>query len=281
LIVEVNEFMPRVFGDSLLHISEVDAIVENNVPLLEMLPAKPRPEDDGIGQAIADMIPHGATLQLGVGNIPNAVTRYLTNHRDLGIHSEVFGPGMMDLIEQGIITGRKKTLHPRKHCFTLAQGTRAMYEFMNDNPSIESYPVSYMNDPAVVAQNERMISVNSILEVDLQGQCNAEFLGESQFSGTGGQLDYVRGAFNARGGKSILAFYATAKHGEVSRVVPKLRRGTMITTPRMDAHYLATEFNVVNLKGKSTRERALAIISLADPKFRDELLREAEEMYLL
>lgn len=281
LIVEVNENMPRVFGDSLLHISEVDAIVENHVPLLEVTPAKPRPEDDLIGQAVAEIIPHGATLQLGVGNIPNSVTRYLTGHRNLGIHTESFGPGMVDLIEKGIVTGSRKTLHPRKHVFTLAMGTRATYEFMKDNPSMESYPVSYTNDPAIVAKNERMISVNSILEVDLQGQCNSEFLGESQFSGTGGQLDYVRGAFNARGGKSILATYATAKNGNVSRIVPRLKRGTMITTPRMDVHYLATEFGIVNVKGKSTRERALAIISLAHPKFRDELLGEAEEMYLL
>ncbi len=281
LIVEVNENMPRVFGDSLLHISEVDAIVENHVPLLEGPIEKPKPEDDRIGQTIAEMIPNGATLQLGTGNIPNAVTRYLSNHRNLGIHTELFTSGMVDLIEKGIATGNKKTLHPRKHVFTCARGTRATYEFMNDNPSLESYPVSYTNDPAIVAKNERMISINSILEVDLQGQCNAEFLRESQFGGTGGQLDYVRGAFNSRGGKSILAFYASANNGNISRVVPRLKQGTMVTTPRMDVHYMVTEFGVVNLKGKSTCERALAIISLAHPKFRDDLLREAEEMYLL
>jgi len=281
LVVEVNENMPRVFGDSLLHISEVDAIVENHVPLMEFQPPPARPEDDVIGRIIAEKVPDGATLQLGVGALPNAVTRSLTGHRDLGLHSEVFSPGMMTLIEKGAATGRRKTLHPRKHVFTFAQGTRSTYDFLDNNPSLESYPVSYTNDPAVVAQNDRMISINSILEVDLQGQCNAEYLGESQFSGTGGQLDFVRGAFNAREGMSILAFYATAKNGEISRVVPRLKRGTMITTPRMDVHYLATEFGIVNLKGKSTRERALAIISLAHPKFRDWLLREAEEMYLL
>jgi itaconate CoA-transferase len=281
LIVEVNENMPRVFGDSLLHISEVDAIVENHVPLLELIPPEPKPEDAIIGRYIAERVPDGATIQLGFGGIPNAVTRYLTGHKDLGIHSELFCSGMVDLIEKGAVTGRRKTLHPRKNVFTNTIGTRRMYEFINDNPSMESYPVSYTNDPAVIAQNDNMISINSIIEVDLLGQCNAEFLAGTQFSGTGGQLDFVRGAFNSRGGKSILAFYSTARGGEVSRVVPRFETGTVVTTPRMDTHYLVTEYGVVNLKGKSTRERALDIISIAHPKFRDDLLREAENMYLI
>ena len=281
LVVEVNENMPRIFGDSLLHTSEVDAIVENHVPLLEMIPPEPKPEDDTIGKCIAELVPDGATIQLGFGAIPNAITRYLMGHRDLGIHTEVFGPGMVDLIEKGVVTGRKKNLHPRKNVFTMAQGTRKTYEFMNDNPSMESYPVSYTNEPSVIAQNDNMVSINSILEVDLLGQCNAEFLAGSQFSGTGGQLDFVRGAFNSKGGKSILAFYSTAKNGEVSRVVPRFETGTVVTTPRMDTHYVVTEHGMVNLKGKSTRERALDIISIAHPKFRDDLLREAENMYLI
>jgi len=281
LIVEVNENMPRVFGDSLLHISEVDAIVENNVPLLELIPPELKPEDEVIGGHIAEMVPDGATIQLGYGGIPNAVAYCLMDHKDLGIHTELFCSSMMDLIEVGVVTGRRKTIHTRKNVFTCAFGTREMYEFLNDNPSVESYPVSYTNDPAVIAQNDNMISINSILEVDLLGQCNAEFLAGSQFSGTGGQLDFVRGAFNSRGGKSFLAFYSTAKNAEVSRVVPRFETGTVITTPRMDTHYLVTEYGVVNLKGKSTRERVLDIISIAHPKFRDELLREAEDMYLL
>ena len=281
LIVEVNENMPRVFGDSLLHISEVDAIVENHVPLLEVIPPKPKPEDEIIGKYIAEMVPDGATIQLGFGGIPNSIARYLEGHKDLGIHTEVFGPGMVDLIEKGVVTGRRKNLHPRKNVFTVAQGTRKMYEFMNDNPSMESYSVSYTNDPAIIARNDNMISINSILEVDLLGQCNAEFLAGSQFSGTGGQLDFVRGAFNSRGGKSILAFYSTAKDGQASRVVPRFEIGTVVTTPRMDTHYLVTEHGVVNLKGKSTRERALDIISIADPKFRDDLLLQAENMRIV
>jgi itaconate CoA-transferase len=281
LIVEVNEHMPRVFGDSLIHISEVDAIVENHVPLLELIPPASKPEDPAIGEAIAGLVSDGATIQLGIGGIPNAVATYLEGHEDLGIHTELLVPGMVELIEKGVVTGQKKTLHPRKTVFTVAQGTRKMYEFMHDNPSMESYPASYVLDPAVIAQNEQMISINSILEVDLLGQCNAEFLAGSQFSGTGGQLDFVRGAFQARGGKSILAFYSTAKNGTISRIVPRFPTGTMVTTPRMDTHYLVTEYGVADLKNMSTRERALAIISLAHPRFREELLREAENMYLI
>ncbi len=281
LIVEVNRHMPRVFGDSLVHVSEVDAIVENDQPLLEIVPAKPKPEADTIGHLIAEMVSDGATLQLGIGGIPNAVCRHLESHKDLGIHTELFCPGMMHLIKKGVITGRRKNLHPRKHVFTNALGDRAMYEFMDDNPSMESYPVSYTNDPHVIAQNDHMISINSTIEVDILGQCNSEYLGGFEFSGTGGQLDYVRGAFNAKGGKSIIAFYSTAHGGEVSRVVPRFQPGTVVTTPRMDTHYLVTEYGAVNLKGKSTRERALDIISLAHPRFRDDLLKEAEKMRLL
>jgi len=259
----------------------VDAVVENHVSLMEAPVPDRKPEDATIGKSIAELIPDEATIQLGIGGLPNAIAPYLTGHRDLGIHTELFGPGMVELIEKGIVTGKRKTLHPRKHVFALAYGDRSTFDFMNDNPSMESYAASYVLDPSVIAQNDNMISVNSIIEVDLLGQCNAEFLGSSQFSGTGGQLDFVRGAFNSRGGKSILAFYSTARNGEVSRVVPRLGTGTAITTPRMDTHYLVTEYGLINLKGRSTRERALDIISIAHPKFRDELLREAENMYLI
>lgn len=281
LIVEVNENMPRVFGNSLLHISEVDAIVENHRPLLEMDPGNPKPEAETIGRHIAEMVPDGATIQLGFGAIPNAITSYLMGHKDLGIHTELFVPGMVDLIEKGVVTGKRKNIHTRKNVFTVAQGNARMYEFINDNPSMESHPVSYTNDPAVIARNDNMISINSVLEVDLLGQANAEFLDGSQYSGTGGQLDFVRGAFNSRGGKSILAFYSTADGGNISRIVPRFESGTVVTTPRMDVHYLVTEYGVVNLKGKSTKERALDIISIAHPKFRDELFRQVDEMHLI
>jgi itaconate CoA-transferase len=273
--------MPRVFGDALLHISEVDAVVEHEAPLAELIPAPPKPEAEAIGRLIAELIPDGATLQLGIGGIPNAVCRHLEGHRDLGIHTELMCPGMVHLIKKGVVNGRRKNFHTRKHLFTNALGDREMYEFLNDNPSMESYPVSYTNAPHIIARNNRMISINSTIEVDLLGQCNSEYLGGSEFSGTGGQLDFVRGAFNSREGKSIIAFYSTAHQGETSRIVPRFAPGTVITTPRMDTHFLATEYGVVNLKGKSTRDRALDIISLAHPRFREDLLAEAHKMKLL
>lgn len=281
LIVEVNRFMPRVFGDSFIHISEVAALVENSVPLMELKIAGEKPEDEIIGPAIADIIPDGATIQLGIGNLPNAVARYLMDHKDIGIHTELFTEGMVDLIESGVANGKKKTIHPYKHVFTTAAGTKRMYEFMDDNPAMESYAASHVCSPTVIAKNKNMISINSVLEVDLLGQANAEHLEGATFSGTGGQLDFVRGAFASQGGKSFLAFYSTAKGGTISRVVPRLPSGAVVTTPRADTHYLATEHGIINLKGKSTRERALAIIGIADPRFRDDLTKAAEDMYLI
>jgi itaconate CoA-transferase len=281
LVVEVNENMPRVLGDTLLHISEVDLIVENHEPLLEIHTPTPGPEDEIIGRRIAEMVPDGATIALGIGSIPNAIGGYLSGHKDLGIHSGVFTPVMVDLIERGVVNGSKKNLHPRKHVFVVAQGTRKMYDFIHDNPSIESHPASYTEDPSVIARNNNMIAVNTVIELDLTGQCNAEHLAGSQFSGTGGQLDFVRGAYDSRDGKSIQAFTSTARKGTVSRIVPKLKSGTVVSIPRMDTHYLVTEHGSVNLKGKSTRDRALGIISIAHPDFRESLLRAAEDMYLL
>jgi len=281
LIVEVNDNMPRVLGDTLLHISEVDLIVENHVPLLEIQTPAPGPDDETIGRRIAEMVPDGATIALGIGSIPNAIGKYLSGHRDLGIHSGVFTPVMVDLIEKGVVNGQSKNLHPRKHVFVVAQGTRQMYDFIHDNPSMESHPASYTEDPAVIALNNNLVAVNTVIELDLTGQCNAEHMAGSQFSGTGGQLDFVRGAYNSSGGRSIQAFTSTARKGTVSRIVPQLKSGTVVSIPRMDIQYLVTEYGSVNLKGKSTRDRALGIISLAHPDFRDQLLRAAEDMYLL
>ena len=281
LIVEVNNFMPRVFGDSSVHISEVDAVVENHRPLSTLPSPKSRPEDKIIGKTIAEMIPDGSCLQLGFGALPSVVAGYLEGHKDLGIHTEIFSPAMVKLIREGVVTGAKKTLHPRKHVFTNAIGDQEMIDFMDNNPAMESYPVSYTNHPSIIAKNERMISVNAVIQVDLTGQCNAESLYGNQYSGTGGQLDFVRGAFDAKEGKSILAFYATADNGKISRIVDRLDYGATVTTPRTDTHYLVTEYGAANLKGKSTRERVFAIIGLAHPKFREELLRKAEDMYLV
>jgi itaconate CoA-transferase len=188
---------------------------------------------------------------------------------------------MVDLIQRGVINGSKKNLHTRKHVFIIAQGDRRMYGFIHDNPSMEIHQASYVENSDIIAGNDNMITVNTILELDLTGQCNAEYMAGSQFSGTGGQLDFVRGAYNSRGGKSIQAFTSTARKGTASRIVPLLKSGTAVSIPRMDVQYLVTEFGSVDLKGKSTRERALGIISLAHPDFRERLLRAAEDMYLL
>ena len=281
LIVEVNKNMPRIFGDTLVHVSEVTAIVENHVPLLEVTEPEPKAEDELIARLIAEMVPDGATIELGLGGIPNAIASNLSGHKDLGVHSGLLVPSMIDLIEQGVITGRRKNLHPRKNVFAVAQGTRRLYDFIDNNPSMECRPCSYTENPDIIALNDNMIAINTIIEVDLTGQCNAEYMAGSQFSGTGGQMAFVQVAFNSKGGKSIQAFYTTAKNGKVSRVVPRLGRGTVVTVPRNDVQYLVTEYGAVNLKGKSTRDRALSIIGIAHPDFRDDLMQAAEDMYLL
>jgi len=281
LFVEVNEYMPRVHGDSRIHISQVSAVVENHTPLFDVTRSTPQPVDESIGRTIADMVPDGATFQIGIGELPGAVCAFLKDRKDLGIHTEFLCQGMIDLVKAGAVTGAKKTLHRGTHVFTVAAGDQEMMDFIHDNPAFESYPVSYTNHPAVIAQNDHMVSINSVIEVDLLGQCNAEVLAGHQFSGSGGQLDFVRGAYDAKGGKSILAFHSTARNGSVSRIVPRLSENAMVTTPRNDTHYLVTEHGVANLKGKSTRDRALAIIDLAHPQFRDDLLRAAEDMYIV
>ena len=275
---EVNPNMPRVHGDSWVHISEVTAIVEHEAPLNELPVPPEREEDRAMGELIADMIPNGATIQLGIGGVPTAVAKSLLNHRDLGIHTEMFVDSMVDLIETGVANGSKKTFHPGKALYAFAAGSTRMYEFLDDNPVIEAHPVSYVNFPPNIARNIDMISVNSTIEVDLTGQCCSESMGTAQFSGTGGQHDYARGAFDAPGGKSIIAFYSTARSGEVSRVVPTLKPGAVVTTPRTEVHWVVSEYGAANLKGLSNRERAKALIGLAHPKFREELTHEAKQL---
>jgi itaconate CoA-transferase len=278
LIVEVNEHMPRVHGRSFLHVSEVDLIVENHTRLAVLPTPAPRPEDEAIGSYIAEMVPDGATVQLGIGGIPNAVARYLHGRKDIGLHSEMFTDSMVDLIEEGVVTGARKSFHPYKSLFTFAAGSERMYRFLDDNPSLEAHPVSYTNDPENIAKNNSLISINATMEVDLTGQCCSESIGPQQFSGTGGQADFARGAFNSPGGKSFIAFYSTARNGEVSRVVPTLAAGAAVTTPRQEVHYLVTEYGVALLKGKSVRERAKALIGIAHPKYRDWLTEEARRL---
>jgi len=278
VIVEVNRNMPRVFGDSLVHISEVDAIVENHAPLVQIPYKDPDPDSLKIGKCIAEQIPDGATLQLGIGNLPNAVTIYLANHNDLGIHSELFSHAFVRLVRSGVANGKKKTLHPRKHVFTFAMGDDEVYEFINDNPSMESYASSYVNDIHIIAQHDNLMSVNTAIEVDLYGQVNAEFINGHQYSGSGGQFDFLKGAAYSKGGKSFIGLKSAAKNGTISGIVPRVQ---MTTDIRMDVDYVVTEYGCVNLRGKSTRERALALISIAHPNFRDELTKHAKSINLI
>ena len=278
VIVEVNKNMPRVFGDSLVHISEVQAIVENDYPLTEVA-SRPLDADSlKIGKFIADEISDGATLQLGIGNLPNSVAHYLANRNDLGIHSELFSPAFVGLIQSGVINGKKKTLHPRKHVFTIAMGDKDMYEFMNDNPSMESYSSAYVNDIRIIAQHDHLASVNTAIEIDLYGQVNAEFINGHQYSGTGGQFDFVKGAAFSKGGKSFIALKSAAKNGTISCIVPRVQ---MATDTRMDVEHIVTEYGSVNLRGRSTRERAQLLTSIAHPNFRDELTNYARSINLI
>src|ERR1700722_7710272 len=280
LIVEVNDHMPRVYGSlAQLHVSEVDAIVENHVPLPELPVNETGPEDAAIGRMIAEMVPDGACMQMGVGALPDLVCSQLRSRKDLGIHTEALCPGMIDLIEAGVVTNRRKRLNPGKTVFTFAMGQKAMYDFLDDNPSVESHPVDYVNDPFVIAQNDNVVSVNAALQIDLTGEVNAEHMLGPQSPATGGQLDFVRGAYASRGGKSIIACHSTAAKGKASRIVARLEGP--VTTPRIDTHYVVTEFGAANLKGLSSTERAHALIALAHPEFRDELTASAKELHLL
>jgi itaconate CoA-transferase len=274
VIVEVNDNMPRTFGEVSVHISEVDAIVENHQPLIEVPNRDVSDTDKRIAEKIVELIHDGDTLQMGVGGVPNAVLGFLSNHQNMGLHSELFSPAMVDLIKSGVINGRVKSWLQHRHVFTLALGDKAMYDFMDDNPSILGYPASWVNNPSIIRKNNNMVSVNGAIEIDLTGQINAEHLGGQPFSGTGGQLDFVRGAYASSGGRSFIALHSTAKQGTLSRIVPQLSGGT-VTDTRMDTHYVVTEHGCVNLKGLSLPQRAKALISIAHPKFQQELEQQA------
>lgn len=273
VLLEVNPHMPRVFGQSTVHVSQVTALVENAVPLLEIPKAAPQPADTVIGVLIAAMVKDGATLQMGIGALPDAVCAALKDHRDLGIHTEMLTPGLVELMKAGVVTNARKTLHPGRTTFAFCMGDRGTYDYLHENPGIEAYPVSYINDVHVIAKNDRMVSVNATLEIDLNGACCSEHLNGRQFTGSGGQLDFVRGAYASKGGQSIIACHATAKGGTVSRIVPSLCGP--VTTPRNDVHIVVTEYGVANLKGLSTAERARALIGLAAPQFREGLSANA------
>jgi acetyl-CoA hydrolase len=275
VVAEVNRRMPRVLGDSFIHISKLDYVVEVDYPLPGAPQGGTTEVHEQIGKHIADMIPDGATLQLGIGSIPDAVLAQVVDRRDLGVHTELFSDGIIDLVERGVITNDKKTLHPGKLVAGFLFGSQRLYDFVHDNAMIELHPSDYVNDPFVIAQNDLMISINSALEVDITGQVCADSIGPRFYSGIGGQLDFVRGAARARGGKPIIALPATAKEGKISRIVPQLKPGAGVVTSRGDVHYIVTEYGVAGLHGKSVRERARALIDIAAPQFRQELERYA------
>lgn len=271
VLAEVNPRMPYTLGDSFIHVTEIDYFVPSEAPIIEIARPEIGSVEAAIGGHIATLVEDGATLQLGIGAIPDAVLTFLKEKKDLGIHSEMISDGVMELIEAGVVNGKRKTLHPGKVIITFLMGTKRLYEFVDRNPMIEMRTVDYTNDPFIIGQNERMISINSALEIDLMGQVCADTIGPYQFSGVGGQVDFVRGASRSRGGKAIIALPATAAGGSVSRIVSHLSKGAAVTTSRNDVHYVVTEYGIADLRGKSVRQRAEALINIAHPDFRPEL----------
>jgi len=281
VVAEVNPTMPRTHGAGFIHVDDIDFFVPNPKPILEI----PIPESGAvsatIGKFCADLVPHGATLQLGIGEIPNAVLASLSAKTDLGLHSEMISDGVVDLIESGVINCRRKSFHPGKAVTSFCMGSRRLYDFVNDNPFFEFLPTEVVNDPFVIARNDRMISINSALQVDLTGQVCADSIGTRFYSGIGGQVDFIRGAARSKDGRSVLALPSTAKGDTLSRIVPVLTEGAGVVTTRGDVHTVVTEYGVAELKGRTIRERTLALISIAHPKFRDELLAAAKQRHFV
>jgi acyl-CoA hydrolase/ribosomal protein S18 acetylase RimI-like enzyme len=273
VVAEVNPRMPRTHGNTAVHVSRIHRVVEVDTPILELpLPKEPDEVSVEIGGHVARLVDHGSCLQLGIGAIPDAVLGFLTEKRHLGVHSEMFSDGMLPLLENGNVDNSRKAVHRGKTVASFVMGTRQLYDFVDDNPSIEFHPSDHVNDPRVIARNDGVVAVNSALQVDLTGQVCADSLGYRFYSGIGGQVDFIRGAAMSRGGKPIIALPSTAQGGSVSRIVPHLDEGAGVVTSRGDVHYVVTEFGVAYLHGKTIRERALALINIAHPDFRRELL---------
>lgn len=279
VIAQVNDQMPRTMGDSFVHVSQLTYCVEASMPILEMGGGVITEVEEAIGRNVASLVEDGSTLQLGIGTIPDATLKFLGDKKDLGIHSEMFSDGVVDLYEKGVITGANKTLDKGKMVAAFLMGSKKLYDFVDNNPDVMMRTVDYVNNPMVICQNPKVVAINSCLQVDFNGQVNSESMGIKQFSGIGGQLDYVRGAAMCPDGKSILAMPSTAKHGEVSRIVPMFDAGTTVTTTRTDVHYIVTEYGIANLRGKSLRERAKLLINIAHPQFRGQLWAAYYERY--
>ena len=280
VIAEVNEQMPRVLGDSFIHVSKLNYVVPVSRPLLEFPQGETGDLADSIARHIADLIDDGCTLQLGIGGIPDAVLHYLHDRKDLGVHTEIASDGVMAMVEAGVITNERKTLHPGKIVAGFLLGTQRVFAWAHNNPMLELHPTDYVNDPFIIAQNDKMISINSAIQIDLTGQVCADSIGEIFYSGVGGQVDFVRGAARSKGGKPIIALPATAKNGTISRIVPALDRAAGVVTSRGDVHYVATEHGIVDLHGRAVDERAKLLISIAAPEFREDLERAAHARHL-
>ena len=276
VVAEVNHQMPRTFGDSFLHISQVSAMVETDRPLLELPMEAPTPVQGRIAAQVASLSPDGAVLQTGIGGIPDAVLGCLKDHQAIGVHSEMCSDGVIDLFEAGVLTGERKNIHRGKIVVGFVLGTKRLFTYMHENPLFEMHPTAYTNDPFIIAQHDRMIAINSAIQVDLTGQVCADSIGIKPYSGFGGQVDFVRGAARSKGGKPIIALPSTAKNGAISRIVPVLDPGSGVVTSRADVHYVITEYGIAYLHGKSLRQRAEALIAIAHPKFQDELVGFAE-----
>lgn len=277
-VLEVNEQMPRTQGRNNIHRSQIDAWVGVDRPLVEVPPRMPAQVDVRIAQLVAERIPNRATIQAGIGAIPESVVGLLADHRDLGVHTELLSDGLVDLIDSGVVTGVHKVRRPTKVVTTFALGTRKVYDFMNGNPIVEMLPVEWVNDPRVIAQQHRMMSINATTEVDLLGQCASETVAGRYWSGSGGQSDFARGAMYSEGGKGFVVLRATAKQGTVSRIVSTLTRGSAVTTVKNTTDHVVTEYGVAELQGASIRERARRLIAIAAPEFRDQLERDAVEL---
>lgn len=280
VIAQINPQMPRTHGDGLIHIDNIKYGINVDLPLPEISPNSTSEVSQAIGSNCAELIEDGATLQLGIGAIPDAVLAALTNHRDLGIHTEMFSDGIIDLVAQGVINGRKKKIHPGKLVTSFAVGTRRLYDFIDDNPTTLFLDVGYVNDTAVIRRNPQVTAINSAIEVDFTGQICADSIGTYQYSGVGGQMDFIRGASLSEGGKPIIALPATTSRGE-SRIVPYLKPGAGVVTTRAHAHYIVTEYGVANLYGKNLRQRAQALIDIAHPEHRAHLTEEAYKRFKL
>lgn len=278
-IAQVNKYVPKTHGEAIKHVSEFDCFVEIDEPLPEVPSVENTEVEKAIGKHCASLINDGDCIQLGIGGIPNAICAELHDKKDLGLHSEMVGDGIIDLIKKGVINNSKKTIHHGKSILGFVFGTEKLFHFLDHNPAVEMHPIEYVNNPSVIAQNDNMVSVNSCLQVDLQGQVVSDTIGLTQFSGVGGQVDFVRGATMSKGGRSIIAMPSTAKGGTVSRIVPVITEYSAVTTTRNDVNYIVTEYGIAQLKGKTMKDRARALIMIAHPNFREALCNDFLERF--